>query len=97
VARWSGIVLCRWLTHSRLLLLLLLFPSPALYPSDADIEAILQKGERETADLNDKLNKFTESAKQFTMDGGVSLYDYKEEVNGVPPKRGGEGGGGELW
>jgi hypothetical protein len=28
------------------------------------------------------MNKFTESAKQFTMDGGLSLYDFKEEVGG---------------
>jgi hypothetical protein len=56
--------------------------------ADADIEAILQKGERETADLNDKMNKFTESAKQFTMDGGLSLYDFKEDVSGVAPRVG---------
>jgi phosphoribosylaminoimidazole-succinocarboxamide synthase len=48
--------------------------------SDADIEAILQKGERDTRDLNDKMNKFTEDAKQFTMDGGLSIYDFKDEV-----------------
>lgn len=57
-------------------------PSLAAPPPDADIEAILQKGERETKDLNDKMNKFTDNARQFTMDGGVSLYDYKEEVRG---------------
>lgn len=28
------------------------------------------------------MNKFTDNARQFTMDGGVSLYDYKEEVRG---------------
>jgi hypothetical protein len=28
------------------------------------------------------MNKFTESARQFTMDGGVSLYDFKDEVGG---------------
>jgi phosphoribosylaminoimidazole-succinocarboxamide synthase len=48
--------------------------------ADADIEAILTKGERDTRDLNDKMNKFTENAKQFTMDGGLSLYDFKDEV-----------------
>jgi hypothetical protein len=26
------------------------------------------------------MNKFTENAKQFTMDGGLSLYDFKDEV-----------------
>jgi hypothetical protein len=55
-------------------------PCPNPQPLDADIEAILTKGERETADLNDKMNKFTESAKQFTMDGGLSMYDFKDEV-----------------
>jgi hypothetical protein len=61
---------------------------PVFRCADADIEAILQKGERETADLNDKMNKFTESAKQFTMDGGLSLYDFKEDVSGVDPEWG---------
>lgn len=48
--------------------------------ADADIEALIQKGERDTEALNDKMNKFTENARAFTMDGGVSLYDYKDEV-----------------
>ncbi|WIA10295.1 hypothetical protein OEZ86_000436 [Tetradesmus obliquus] len=57
----------------------LVFSSEASNITDADIEAILTKGERDTRDLNDKMNKFTENAKQFTMDGGLSLYDFKDE------------------
>eukprot|EP00879_Flechtneria_rotunda_P001459 GHRR01001613.1.p1 GENE.GHRR01001613.1~~GHRR01001613.1.p1 ORF type:complete len:1090 (+),score=452.35 GHRR01001613.1:198-3467(+) len=57
----------------------LVFSSEASNITDADIEAILQKGERDTKDLNEKMNKFTESAKQFTMDGGISIYDYKDD------------------
>eukprot|EP00775_Hariotina_reticulata_P010968 gene10968-11123_t len=57
----------------------LVFSSEASNITDADIEAILQKGERDTRDLNDKMNKFTENAKQFTMDGGLSIYDFKDE------------------
>jgi hypothetical protein len=30
------------------------------------------------------MNKFTENAKQFTMDGGLSLYDFKDEVCAGP-------------
>ncbi len=29
------------------------------------------------------MQQFTDNAKQFTMDGGMSLYDYKDEVCGV--------------
>jgi hypothetical protein len=49
-------------------------------PPDADIEAIITKGEKDTAALNSKIQEFTEAARQFTLDGGISLYDYKEEV-----------------
>lgn len=66
----------------------LVFSSEATNITDADIEAILQKGERDTADLNDKMNKFTDNAKQFTMDGGISLYDYKEEEDKEMPDLG---------
>eukprot|EP00878_Enallax_costatus_P003452 GHUV01003663.1.p1 GENE.GHUV01003663.1~~GHUV01003663.1.p1 ORF type:complete len:1042 (+),score=456.73 GHUV01003663.1:458-3583(+) len=57
----------------------LVFSSEASNITDADIEALIQKGERDTEALNDKMNKFTENARAFTMDGGVSLYDYKDE------------------
>lgn len=39
--------------------------------TDADIDAIIAKGEKETADLNNKLQEYTENAMKFTMDGGT--------------------------
>ncbi len=43
-----------------------------------DIDAIIKKGERDTADLNQKMTQFTENAMKFTMDGGM-VYDFKDE------------------
>ena len=40
--------------------------------TDADIDAIIAKGEQETAELNNKLQEYTEHAMKFTMDGGAS-------------------------
>ena len=37
------------------------------------------QGERETNELNNKLAQFSENAMKFTMDGGLSAYDYKAE------------------
>lgn len=39
--------------------------------TDADIDAIIAKGEQETAELNNKLQEYTENAMKFTMDGGA--------------------------
>jgi hypothetical protein len=65
-------------------------PPPPSHPTpDADIEAIITKGEKDTAALNSKIQDFTEAARQFTLDGGMSLYDYKEEVGAF--------GGGNFW
>jgi len=50
--------------------------------TDEDIEAIITKGEETTKDLNDKLQKFSESAIKFTLDGGMSVYDYEDEKGG---------------
>merc|ERR1719443_744973 len=50
--------------------------------SDEDVEAIIRKGEEQTEDLNDKLQKFSESAIKFTLDGGMSVYDYEDEKGG---------------
>ena len=47
--------------------------------TNEDIEALITKGEEETKKLNDKLKEFSENAMRFTMDGGVNLYDYKDE------------------
>ena len=55
--------------------------------TDADIEAIISKGEEATKDLNDKLQAFSESAIKFTLDGGMSVYDYQDEkgdFSGIP-------------
>lgn len=40
---------------------------------------MLLQGERDTNELNDKLAQFSENAMKFTMDGGLSAYDYKAE------------------
>lgn len=37
------------------------------------------QGERDTSELNNKLAQFSENAMKFTMDGGISAYDYKAE------------------
>ncbi len=42
--------------------------------TDEDIDAIIAKGEQETADLNNKLQEYTENAMKFTMDGGTALW-----------------------
>ena len=41
------------------------------------------QGERETNELNNKLAQFSENAMKFTMDGGLSAYDYKNEEDEV--------------
>jgi flagellar basal body rod protein FlgB len=51
-------------------------PLPHATRADQDIEAIIRKGEKETVDLNQKMQQFTENAMQFTMDGGM-VYDFK--------------------
>lgn len=55
----------------------LVFSSEASSITDADIEAIIKKGERDTEALNSKMQQFTDNAKQFTMDGGLSVYEFK--------------------
>lgn len=42
--------------------------------TDEDIDAIIAKGEADTAALNNKLQEYTENAMKFTMDGGASLH-----------------------
>ncbi|EFJ50690.1 hypothetical protein VOLCADRAFT_80059 [Volvox carteri f. nagariensis] len=59
----------------------LVFSSDSSNITDADIDAIIKKGERDTADLNQKMQQFTENAMKFTMDGGIA-YDYKDEDEG---------------
>ncbi|GLI59043.1 hypothetical protein VaNZ11_000871 [Volvox africanus] len=59
----------------------LVFSSDSSNITDADIDAIIKKGERDTADLNQKMQQFTENAMKFTMDGGLA-YDFKDEDEG---------------
>ena len=48
--------------------------------TDEDIDAIIQKGLRDTEELNNKLKEFTDNAMKFTMDGGFA-YDYQDPDN----------------
>lgn len=48
--------------------------------TDEDIDAIIQKGLRDTEELNNKLKEFTDNAMKFTMDGGFA-YDYQDPEN----------------
>ncbi|GMH40196.1 hypothetical protein BSKO_08100 [Bryopsis sp. KO-2023] len=57
----------------------LVFSSEAGAITDADIDAIIAKGEKDTKELNEKMQEFTENAMKFTLDGNLSIYDYKEE------------------
>lgn len=47
--------------------------------TDEDIEAIIKKGEKETAQLNDKMKEFAEGAMKFSLHGDLSVYDYKAD------------------
>ncbi len=46
--------------------------------TDEDIDAIIQKGQRATEELNEKMKQYTENAMKFTMDGGIA-YEYKDD------------------
>ena len=41
--------------------------------------AFCLQGEQATNELNNKLAQFSENAMKFTMDGGLSAYDYKAD------------------
>ena len=58
----------------------LVFSSEASKITEEDIDAIIAKGEKATIDLNQKLQQFTDQAMKFTMDGGISAYDFSEEA-----------------
>ena len=45
--------------------------------TDEDIDAIIQKGMRDTEALNQKLTTFSDNARNFTMDGGIA-YEYQD-------------------
>eukprot|EP00955_Chlamydomonas_euryale_P069313 360403-Chlamydomonas_euryale.AAC.2 len=70
----------------------LVFSSSAGAVTDADIDAIITKGERDTAALNNKMAEFTDNAMKFTMDGGMA-YDFKVGACGVTK---GDRGGREV-
>lgn len=56
-----------------------MFSSSATNITDEDIEAIMKRGERETMELNSKLQQFTDNARKFTLDGGMNIYEFKED------------------
>ncbi len=47
--------------------------------TDQDIDTIIQKGQRATEELNNKMTQFTENAMKFTLDGGFNAYEFKDE------------------
>lgn len=57
----------------------MIFSSAASAITDDDIDAILARGARETEELNNKMKEYTENAMQFTMDGGVNAYEFRDE------------------
>ncbi|CAL5219362.1 g1181 [Coccomyxa viridis] len=56
----------------------MVFSSEAANITDEDIDAIIQKGQRATEELNEKMKQYTENAMKFTMDGGIA-YEYKDD------------------
>lgn len=52
------------------------FSSEATNITEEDVDALIAKGEAATKELNDKLQDFSNKATQFTMDGGISAYDF---------------------
>ena len=57
----------------------MVFSSEPSKITEEDIDAIIKKGERSTLELNEKLQNFTENAMKFTMDGGISAYEFEED------------------
>ncbi|CAL8460870.1 g401 [Coccomyxa elongata] len=57
----------------------LVFSSEAANITDQDIDAIIQKGLRATDELNEKMKQYSENAKAFTLDGGFTAYEYKDD------------------
>jgi len=67
------------------------FSSDAADLTEADIDAIIAKGEKATAELNAKMQQFAEGAVKFQLDGGLSLYEYKDEKAEAAGGGGGDG------
>jgi SWI/SNF-related matrix-associated actin-dependent regulator of chromatin subfamily A member 5 len=57
----------------------MVFSSEPSKITEEDIDDIIKKGETSTAELNGKLQNFTENAMKFTMDGGMSVYEFEEK------------------
>lgn len=62
----------------------LVFSTDPINITDADIDTIVKKGEKETKLLNEKMQNFTEKAMNFTLDGGMNVYEFKEEEEEEP-------------
>ncbi|EFN58004.1 hypothetical protein CHLNCDRAFT_34395 [Chlorella variabilis] len=59
------------------------FSSEAANITDEDVDALIAKGEAATKELNDKLQNFSNDAMKFTMDGGISAYEFAEDKEGA--------------
>jgi SWI/SNF-related matrix-associated actin-dependent regulator of chromatin subfamily A member 5 len=57
----------------------MVFSSEPSKITEEDIDDIIKKGESSTAELNGKLQNFSENAMKFTMDGGMSVYEFEEK------------------
>jgi hypothetical protein len=58
----------------------MVFSSEPSKITEEDIDMIIQKGERSTAELNQKLQNFSENAMKFTMDGGIAnVYEFEDD------------------
>ncbi len=56
----------------------MVFSSAPSNITDQDIDAIIQKGQETTEELNNKLQNFTDDALKFTLDGGMSAYEFED-------------------
>lgn len=52
--------------------------------TEEDIDQIIQKGERATEELNNKMTEFTENAMKFTLDGGFTPYEFRDADEDAP-------------
>lgn len=52
--------------------------------TEEDIDQIIQKGERATEELNNKMTEFTENAMKFTLDGGFTPYEFRDADDEAP-------------
>eukprot|EP00884_Botryococcus_braunii_P010359 jgi/Botrbrau1/19324/Bobra.0073s0055.1 len=62
----------------------MVFSSEAANLTEEDIDQIIQKGERATEELNNKMTEFTENAMKFTLDGGFTPYEFRDADEDAP-------------